>query len=177
MKIKIISIFTAVALMAGIAPAKADDGRQIVTTIFGAAAGGLLGAQVGKGNGKLVATATGAVLGAVIGRELGSPNDGPYYEDPYYDEPVVYNPPKKERYSYGNRNAQPVQKRIIIEEQTVVTHVVVHKYEPEYSNGRKHKYKNKHKKKHWKKNRKHKKHYYKTSYDYDCDRKKCWNYD
>ena len=175
MKIKFIAIITAVALMAGMTPAKANDGKVIVTTIFGAAAGGLLGSQVGKGDGRLLATATGAVLGAAIGRELGSPND------PYYDEPVVYNPPRKERYSYGNRNAQPVQKTVIIEKK-VVKHVIVHKHEPAYGNKRK----NKHKKIHWKK-RKHQKRYYdeveyeyedeyEYEYEYECDeyRNKCW---
>ena len=38
---------------------------------LGAVAGGVAGAQVGKGRGKLVATGAGAALGALIGSEVG----------------------------------------------------------------------------------------------------------
>jgi surface antigen len=40
-------------------------------TLVGAAAGGLLGAQVGRGQGQLAAVAVGTLLGAFIGHEVG----------------------------------------------------------------------------------------------------------
>ncbi|MSO70421.1 MAG: glycine zipper 2TM domain-containing protein [Alphaproteobacteria bacterium] len=40
-------------------------------TLAGAAAGGLLGAQVGRGGGQLAAVAAGTLLGAFIGHEVG----------------------------------------------------------------------------------------------------------
>lgn len=40
-------------------------------TLGGAAVGGLLGSQVGKGSGKLAATAMGVVLGGWLGNEIG----------------------------------------------------------------------------------------------------------
>lgn len=40
-------------------------------TVIGAVAGGILGNQVGKGQGRLVATAIGAVVGGIVGSEIG----------------------------------------------------------------------------------------------------------
>lgn len=172
MKMKFIGIMTAVALMAGVAPAKADDGRTVITTIFGAAAGGFLGSQFGKGDGQLVATATGAVLGAAVGHHLGSQNDS------YYNAPVDYTPPQTQP-TYGNSDAGTVQKTIIIKEKTV-KHVIVHKYEPEYNYGQKKKHKNKH----WKKKNKHQKkraqvvnNYNYNQVVYTCNsHSNCWKY-
>ncbi len=45
--------------------------KQTVGGLGGAIAGGLLGAQFGKGNGQIVAAATGAVLGGFLGSEVG----------------------------------------------------------------------------------------------------------
>ncbi len=60
----------AVLLLAGCA--NADYGRkQTVGALAGAGAGGLLGAQVGKGKGQLAATAAGTLLGAFLGSEVG----------------------------------------------------------------------------------------------------------
>ena len=47
--------------------------KQTLGTLIGAAGGGLLGAQVGKG--QLAATAAGALLGAMIGNEVGKSLD------------------------------------------------------------------------------------------------------
>ena len=49
--------------------------KQTVGTLGGAAAGGLFGAQFGKGKGQLAATAAGALLGAFIGSEIGRTMD------------------------------------------------------------------------------------------------------
>lgn len=45
---------------------KSDGG-----TVLGAIAGGILGNQIGKGSGKVVATALGAVVGGIVGSEIG----------------------------------------------------------------------------------------------------------
>lgn len=49
--------------------------KQTGGTLIGAAAGGLLGAQIGKGSGQLAATAAGALLGAWVGSEVGKSLD------------------------------------------------------------------------------------------------------
>jgi surface antigen len=45
--------------------------KQTVGALAGAGAGGLLGAQVGKGGTRLAATAAGTLLGAFLGSEVG----------------------------------------------------------------------------------------------------------
>ena len=49
--------------------------KQSFGTLGGAALGGLAGAQVGEGKGKLVATGVGAVLGALAGSSIGKSLD------------------------------------------------------------------------------------------------------
>jgi len=49
--------------------------KQTGGTLVGAAAGGLLGAQFGKGTGKLVGTALGALAGAHLGNQVGQSLD------------------------------------------------------------------------------------------------------
>ncbi len=57
----------------------AQDGRygskQTIGALGGAAAGGLLGAQIGHGKGQLAATAAGVLIGALIGSEIGRSMD------------------------------------------------------------------------------------------------------
>jgi surface antigen len=59
--------------------AACQDGRygtkQTVGALGGAAAGGLLGAQIGHGKGQLAATAAGVLIGALIGSEIGRSMD------------------------------------------------------------------------------------------------------
>jgi len=62
-----------------------SDIRQIETQkgssplgmVIGAVAGGLLGNQVGKGNGRTAATVVGAVAGGAVGNEVGKRNGQP----------------------------------------------------------------------------------------------------
>ena len=49
--------------------------KQGFGTLAGAAAGGLLGAQVGGGSGRLVTTAVGTLAGALIGNSIGDSLD------------------------------------------------------------------------------------------------------
>lgn len=49
--------------------------KQTIGGLGGAAAGGLLGAQVGHGKGQLAATAAGVLIGALVGSEIGRSMD------------------------------------------------------------------------------------------------------
>ena len=49
--------------------------KQTVGTGLGAVGGGLLGSQIGGGNGRLVAVGLGAVLGGLVGNEIGASLD------------------------------------------------------------------------------------------------------
>ncbi len=65
--------FSLAAVLAfSLAACTQDSGpKQTGGTLIGAAAGGLLGAQIGRGSGRLAATAAGALLGAWVGSEVG----------------------------------------------------------------------------------------------------------
>jgi surface antigen len=66
-------IITTLAILFGTAACTTDGvgTKQGIGTLGGAAAGGLLGSQVGGGSGKLAATAAGTLLGAFVGSEIG----------------------------------------------------------------------------------------------------------
>lgn len=68
----IVAIVLPVSLMAcgPNGPNKADTGL-----VVGAAAGGILGNQVGGGKGKIATTAIGAVIGGIVGSEIGRSMD------------------------------------------------------------------------------------------------------
>jgi uncharacterized protein YcfJ len=51
-------------------PTKADTGLLV-----GAAAGGIIGNQVGRGSGKVLATVAGAFVGGIVGSEIGRSMD------------------------------------------------------------------------------------------------------
>ena len=75
MRVKIVLAAMALLLLT----AACQDGRygtkQTVGALGGAAAGGLLGAQFGKGKGQLAFTAAGVLLGALVGSEIGRSMD------------------------------------------------------------------------------------------------------
>ena len=50
--------------------ANADNGKRTVATMIGAVVGGLLGNQVGKGDGRRAATVAGAVAGGMVGNQV-----------------------------------------------------------------------------------------------------------
>ena len=65
-------LVSALVALALVGCASSDYGtKQTVGTLAGAGAGGLLGAQVGKGSTRLAATAAGTLLGAFLGSEVG----------------------------------------------------------------------------------------------------------
>ncbi len=93
LKNRLIAVSLAAAVGLASLPAHADNGGGIL----GAIAGGLLGAQVGQGNGRVAASA----LGAVIGYNAGQANSGPYYGPPqqaYYPQQQVYYPQQQAYY-------------------------------------------------------------------------------
>lgn len=71
------SLLATLALSVLLAGCQADSmgTKEGVGTLGGAAVGGLLGSQVGKGSGKLAATAAGVVLGGWLGNEIGASLD------------------------------------------------------------------------------------------------------
>lgn len=73
-KAKTIAVALTVALLVGACADRAGP-KQTVGTLGGAAAGGLLGAQIGSGKGRLAATAAGALIGALVGSEIGRTMD------------------------------------------------------------------------------------------------------
>lgn len=65
-------LVSALVALALVGCASSDYGtKQTVGALAGAGAGGLLGAQVGKGSTRLAATAAGTLFGAFLGSEVG----------------------------------------------------------------------------------------------------------
>jgi surface antigen len=75
MKIKMLVIAVLIAFTTAACENSRYGTKQTIGALGGAAAGGLLGAQVGGGRGQLAATAAGALLGALIGSEIGRSMD------------------------------------------------------------------------------------------------------
>ena len=70
------SIAAAVLVLAAAGCAQSDYGpKQTFGGLSGAALGGLLGAQFGSGEGRLVTTGAGVLLGALVGSEIGRSMD------------------------------------------------------------------------------------------------------
>lgn len=77
-----------------------ETNKQNLGTLGGAALGGLLGSQVGKGKGKIIATAAGVFVGGVIGNQIGK-----YLDDrdkQLRDEALAKAINKKEKISWKN---------------------------------------------------------------------------
>ncbi|MFC1673618.1 RT0821/Lpp0805 family surface protein [Pseudomonadota bacterium] len=74
---KLIIALVASTMMLGACSTSGQRGQnENFGTITGAVLGGLLGSQLGKGEGQLWATGAGAVLGAILGGEYGKTLDG-----------------------------------------------------------------------------------------------------
>ncbi len=59
-------------------PVVREDNSHVGGTVLGAIVGGVLGNQVGKGNGRTAATVGGAVAGGAIGNRVSAANDRSY---------------------------------------------------------------------------------------------------
>lgn len=69
--------FLAVLLIPAVLPACSGDGptKQDAGLLTGAVAGGIIGNQVGRGSGNVLATMAGAVVGGIVGSEIGRSMD------------------------------------------------------------------------------------------------------
>lgn len=72
-KLKTIAIIAIMPLL--LSACSGSFNKQGSGTVLGALAGGILGNQVGKGKGKILATVAGAVIGGVVGSEIGKSLD------------------------------------------------------------------------------------------------------
>ncbi len=75
MKIKMLVVAVLIAFTTAACQNNQYGTKQTVGALGGAAAGGLLGAQIGGGKGQLAATGAGVLLGALIGSEIGRSMD------------------------------------------------------------------------------------------------------
>ena len=75
MKLRRLAVAGTLALALGLTACQGAGTKETIGTLGGAAAGGLLGAQIGSGSGQLAATAIGVLLGAFVGREIGASLD------------------------------------------------------------------------------------------------------
>lgn len=75
MRTSLLTALIAVTLIATGCQSQGWGQKQGAGTALGAVGGGLLGNQIGKGTGNVVATAAGAVIGAWLGNEVGASLD------------------------------------------------------------------------------------------------------
>jgi surface antigen len=66
---------TFATLSLGLAACSGPNGKQDTGLAVGAVAGGIIGNQVGKGKGNILATVAGAVVGGIVGSEIGRSMD------------------------------------------------------------------------------------------------------
>ncbi len=71
MMVRISAVLSVSLLLAACSGPHGEPTRSDAGLAIGAVAGGILGNQVGKGSGKVVATALGAVIGGIVGSEIG----------------------------------------------------------------------------------------------------------
>jgi predicted lipid-binding transport protein (Tim44 family) len=99
MKTFVLKSTIALALLGSViaftSPAHADS--ETLGTLGGAAAGGLIGNQFGKGGGNIAATVGGVIAGGVIGNAIGRDADESRYRS--YGQPA-YAPAPAQTYSY-----------------------------------------------------------------------------
>ena len=72
-KLKMIAIVSIVPFL--LSACSGSFNKQDSGTVIGALAGGILGNQVGKGKGRVLATVAGAVVGGIVGSEIGKALD------------------------------------------------------------------------------------------------------
>lgn len=72
---RLLAITLAAGVLAGCGTPPAADRNQQAGTVIGAVVGGLLGSQVGHGDGRAAATILGAVAGGVVGNTIGRSMD------------------------------------------------------------------------------------------------------
>jgi surface antigen len=75
MRIQRLIVITTIALATALAGCSGPTGKQDTGLAVGALAGGIIGNQVGKGKGNILATVAGAVVGGIVGSEIGKSMD------------------------------------------------------------------------------------------------------
>ena len=121
MKTRILTLLVASVFVIGSTaePVKAASDQEFIGTLIGAAVGGFLGSNVGKGKGQLAATAVGTLLGAGIGNTMAT-SDRQITNTVYNPQPrVVYEP-----------RPQPRQRVVYVERP--VREVIYVKQKPRY---------------------------------------------
>lgn len=101
---KKITAFTLIsAMLLGLVGCSSDGSinKRTVGTIGGAAAGGLLGTQIGGGSGRIAAIIAGSALGAYIGSEIGGYMDR---QDQINTQHAIANTPTYHTASWTNKN-------------------------------------------------------------------------
>lgn len=76
--------------------------KEGVGTLGGAAVGGLLGSQIGKGSGNLAATAAGVVIGGWLGNEIGASLDKADRSQISYATQRAYTAPVGQQITWNN---------------------------------------------------------------------------
>ncbi len=102
MHCKIICTLLVSALALGACQTNQWGTDQTVGTLGGAAAGGLLGSQFGKGSGKLATTGLGVLLGAWVGNEIGASMDATDRLQYQQAEQRAYNGPIGQKVTWNN---------------------------------------------------------------------------
>jgi surface antigen len=74
MKVKLLTIAITISMLSAGCANNVRE-KETIGTVLGAAGGGLLGAQFGKGRGQLAATAAGTLFGALVGSSIGRTMD------------------------------------------------------------------------------------------------------
>ena len=98
-----IAVLAASVLLAGCQTQNWGGGESF-GTLGGAAAGGLIGSQIGKGSGNAAATLTGVLLGGFIGNRLGNTIDESDRERAALAEQRAYTAPVGQQITWNNPN-------------------------------------------------------------------------
>lgn len=97
----VIAAFASVLLLAACEPENWGGG-ETVGTLGGAAAGGLIGSQIGHGSGNAAATLTGVLLGGFIGNQLGGMVDDADRKRAAQAEQKAYTAPIGQQITWNN---------------------------------------------------------------------------
>ncbi len=98
------SLLTAMAMLLLLPACQSDrmGTKEGVGTLGGAALGGLLGSQFGKGTGQLVTTGAGVLLGGWLGNEIGASLDKADRSYAYSAEQRAYAAPVGQQITWNN---------------------------------------------------------------------------
>ena len=96
---RIITIALIALTLTACGPGNRRGGNEVGGTLIGAAVGGLLGSQFGKGSGQLAMTALGVLAGAAIGNHIGQTMDA---QDAAYTRNTLERTPTGQSVAWNN---------------------------------------------------------------------------